>query len=128
MFNRLHTYTVHLGPKPEDAPELIREGFSVGAFIFGVFWLLYYRVWGASLVLAAFGALCYLLEFRLGVDDSLLAMVQFGVQLWLGFEGADLRRSALARCGWRLVSLVCETSEERAVLRYYEHAPRLASA
>jgi hypothetical protein len=128
MFNRLNTYTVHISPKPQDPAELIREGFSIWAFIFGALWLFYYRAWNMGLVLLGFGLVCYGLEARLGMDESLIAALQFGIQLWAGFEAADWRRAALARRGWRLVDVICETTEDRATLRYYAETPRAALA
>jgi hypothetical protein len=127
MFTRLHTYTVHLGPKPEDAVEMIREGFSLWAFLFGALWLGYYRAWRPAAGLLLFGLAYYGLEAQLLMDASLLAAVQFGVQLWAGFEGADWRRAALMRRGYRMVDVICETTEERALLRYYVDTPTRAS-
>jgi len=126
MFNRLHTYTVHVHPDKPDEPILVREGAAIGAFIFGGFWLLYHRVWlwGALAVLLA--GVCEWLNRSTTGDTMYIEAAQFVLALFIALEARELFRESLARRGYVCEGIVSEASEERALLRFYEQATRSA--
>lgn len=113
-------YTVHQKEGVEDATVFVREGFSIWAFLFGFLWLFYHRAWGPALLTLMLALMLQWLEKNGQMPEFTLAMLQFGLQLWIGFEARDWQREALAARGYRLADVVMETSEERAELRYYE--------
>lgn len=106
----MKTWTVHL--KPDQAPVLVREGWSWGAFLFGPFWLLFQRAWlpgGAVL------ALTLILAAALRQPTQALLSLALGVLL--GLLGRDLVRWSLGRRGYRLAHVLAARDEEGALGR-----------
>jgi len=125
MFGSVKTkiYTVHVNPDkpdPADRVELVREGFSVWAFLFHVFWLLYSRLWLATLGYMAI--LMGLMLFAEAVKISQLSfgMLQLFMQVTLGFIAHDLQRSKLRRRGYALTDVVAAETELNAQRRYHD--------
>jgi hypothetical protein len=119
-------YTVHApasDPQASVATDgfvFVRDGFHVWAFIAGVFWLAYYRLWLAlagclGLIIAAIVALVLL---HAGGGTSLLVLLLIG--LLLGFEAASLRRWTLSRRNWRQLDIVVADDEEAAERRFFD--------
>ena len=116
----MRAWTVHLAPdtgKPRP-PLLLREGFSILAFVFGAFWLLAHRCWIAGLV-------ALLLSVALGWLVGPWASL--GLNLLLGFHGRDLRRWTLERRGWRLAHVVLGEDEDAALARLLGREPSLTA-
>jgi len=111
-----------------DADRLIfvRDGFSWGAFLIPVLWLLYRRLWIALCFYALFLVAIELAGRFLGAPTA-AALGLLGA-LFLGFEGAVLRRWALARRGFVETGLVDAASQEEAEIRYFHGAAEPASA
>lgn len=79
---------------------LVRDGFSVLAFLVPPLWLLWHRLWiEAALAFAASVALTALGETAgLGFTGAALSLL---VSIYVGLEGPGLRINALRRRGWR---------------------------
>ncbi len=106
----MRVWTVHL--RDDAAPVLVREGFSLGAALFGPLWLALHRAWlPAVLVLAAGMAVNALAsgDARLVLDAGLMVLQ--------GLSGHDLRRWSLARRGFTLVEVVAARNAETAFAR-----------
>ncbi len=126
MFTREAIYTVHVNPQiaePEDRVLLVREGFSLWAFVFTILWTLSQRLWIASAAYAALIILVVKGGELAGLSEMTRGMLQLGLQVWLGFTAHDLQRMALARRGYGETSVVCAPSALLAEQRYYDHAP-----
>ncbi|WP_051231947.1 DUF2628 domain-containing protein [Kaistia adipata] len=105
------------GTDEADRLMFVRDGFSWGAFLIPVPWMLYRRLWIA---------LCFYALFLVAVE---FASRQFGAPtaaalgalggLYLGFEGGALRRWALARRGFVETALVEAASRDEAEIRYF---------
>ena len=120
-------YTVHAprGADPAvrggaDKFVFVRDGFSFWAFLFGLLWLLYHRLWLAAvgylvLFVAGFAAL---MQLHPGTGASLT--VNFLFALLLGFEGSTLRRWTFSRGKWRQIDTVVADDEEAAEHRFFE--------
>jgi hypothetical protein len=92
-------WTAHL--KPDAAPVLVREGFSLGGFVFGPLWLAAHRAWvPAAFVLAAWVAIGTL------TSGDLRDALSLGLMLLQGVSGHDLRRWSLERRGFTLAQVV----------------------
>jgi hypothetical protein len=103
-------WTVHL--KDGAQPVLVREGFSLGAFLFGPFWFAYHRAWiPAALALAA--------DLVIGVSAQgpVRLVVEIGLAVLLGLSGQDLRRWSLDRRGFTLAEVVTARNQEAALER-----------
>ena len=125
----MRSWTVHLPPGAGRGsvpmtglgrpPVLIREGFSLWAFLFGPFWLFAHRAWLAGILVLAGLVALNLLPHPYGIALALAA------HLLLGFHGQDLRRWTLARRGWTLAHIVQAGSAEGALARLLQAEPRL---
>ena len=83
-------YAAHWKAKAE--PELVREGFAWGAFLFGPLWLAAHRAWiAAALVLAADVLISVLAPAPLGF------ILGLGLAVLLGLTGPDLLSWTLER-------------------------------
>lgn len=117
----MRIWTVHT--KPGAAPELVPEGFSWGAAVFGWLWLLLHRAWLPALLLfAATLALGTLVPAQL---DPLLLLAAFVLQ---GCFGQDLRRWSLDRRGYALDQVVAARGTDAAWMRLGDRRPDLARA
>jgi len=105
----LGIYTIHEkeGPKATATDViLVREGFSVWAFLFPPLWALYHGMWPVAFVLlATCGGLAFLPEMIAGgeawVDLGVMAMM-----LLVGFLGSDLRQWTLKLRGYNPTGVV----------------------
>lgn len=116
-------YTVHVHPdrtEPSERVELVREGFSLWAFVFTAFWLLYQRLWIPFLIYCAL--LFYILEIgkRTGLNELTITILELGLHLLLAVSAHDLQRWGLARRGYRMKGVVVGESELRATQRVYD--------
>jgi len=97
------TYTLHVpadadpgDPEALDGAELIKDGFSLPAFLFTFFWFFWNRLWLAGIaVLAAVIALAVLLQV-LGVGAGATVVAETLLSFLIGLEG-----NALKRWTWR---------------------------
>lgn len=96
---------------------LIRDGFSVIAFLVPPVWLLWHRLWLEAAVAVFLLLACSALATLLGQQlvGSLLSLL---VSLYAGLEGQHLRALALRRSGWREESTIVAGSREEAEQRY----------
>ena len=117
----MKTWTVHT--KAGSAPELVQEGFSLGAAVFGALWLLLHRAWVPATVL-----LC--LQFAAGwLLPPVLRTPAALVMAWTaGIFGRDLVRWSLERRGFVLEHVVAASSEDLAVGRILTARPDLIEA
>jgi hypothetical protein len=111
-------WTAH--EKPHASPILLREGFSLGALIFGPFWLAAHRAWlpaGASLLLAI------LIPILTRPPASVVLFL--GLAILLGFSGRDLVRWSIARRGYLESNVVAGRNEDEAQTRLLAERPDL---
>ena len=117
----MKTYTLHLPqeafPYDDDAlerAELVKDGFSWGAFLFTFLWFFWHRLWLAGLgVLAAVLALnvvLQVLEVRPGVAFAADLLLMF----LIGLEASSLRRWTLERHGRPAVDAIVAADLEEA--------------
>jgi hypothetical protein len=100
----MNSYTLHLPPgaEPGDAEaleeaELVKDGFSWGAFFFTAFWFFWHRLWLAGLmVLAAILALSFALQaLRVGAGAAFVSGLLLSILI--GLEASSLRQWSLNR-------------------------------
>jgi hypothetical protein len=121
----MRIYTAH--PAPGRAPRLIREGFSLGAFLFGPLWLFAHRAWVAGII-----ALAVLIG--IGVVASAMAgsgvplILVLGYAALLGWNGRDLCRWSLARQGYDESHVLAGQDSDAAYARLITREPALAAA
>lgn len=96
---------------------LVRDGFSLIAFLVPPLWLLWHRLWiEAALAFAAALLLTALGEAAgFGLTSSLLSLL---VSIYVGLEGPALRLAVLRRRGWRAWGAVEARDRQDAEIRY----------
>ena len=109
-------------PEPERAV-FLREGFSWPAFVFGLLWLLWHRLWAiAALWLVAYGVLTWLAVWHFGLGTTL--EIALALRILLGLEGNGLLRRKLAGRHYRLIDVVtAEAPEVAEHLFFIRRAP-----
>ena len=106
----MRIFTTHL--RQGAVPVLVREGFSVGAALFGWLWLLWQRAWiPAALVFAA-----QIVLARLATPASAGAIC-LGVIMLQGLLGRDMVRWSLARGGYKDGPVVAAGDHDAALAR-----------
>ena len=105
----MRLYTVHhLKTAPADGRGFVflREGFAWGGLVFGWLWLLWHRLWIPLVLWIAAAILLGVFAEATHVSGAVPAIAALAMQLWLGFEGNDLRRWTLARGDYEEVDIV----------------------
>ena len=98
----------------------VRDGFHVRAFLFGMLWLGYHRLWLALLgyiVLTFAGEVALSL---LGVSATVRMLVMLVVAVLMGLEAASIQRWTLSRRKWQQLDLVVADDEEAAERRFFD--------
>jgi hypothetical protein len=111
-------WTAH--EKPHTSPLLVREGFSLGALLFGPLWLAAHRAW-----IPAAGSFLLTILFLLLVHPPVSIVLVLGLALLLGFSGRDLVRWSIARRGYLESSIVSGRNEDEALDRLLSGRPDL---
>src|SRR5215211_1319108 len=102
----MKTFTLHLpadaqpgDPDALEQAQLVKDGFSWGAFFFTFLWFFYHRLWlaGVSVLVALVAA--GLLFAALDVGRLSALWSQILIQFLIGLEANSLRRWTLARRG-----------------------------
>lgn len=117
----MNTYTLHLprdarpgDPDALERAELVKDGFSWGAFFFTFLWFFVHRLW-----LAGLGVLVVLVAFNIGlawlnVHPAAGFLAQVLLSLLIGLEANSLRRWTYARRGRPVADVVIAPDEEAA--------------
>lgn len=120
----MRIYTAHL--RPGRMPLLLREGFSVGAFLFGPLWLFAHRAWLPGIL--ALVVLVGLFALSAAWPGAALPPVLLlAYALLMGLEGRDLCRWSLGRRGFSPSYVVAARNAEAGLARLVERDPTLAS-
>jgi hypothetical protein len=100
--------------------EVIKDGFSLPAFIFTGLWLLYKRLWGAFILFALVYALLMWLRWQLGLPGYTIALAQLAIGLLIGHEATSLQEAKRLRQGWALADVVEAANLGHAERRFFE--------
>ncbi len=115
-------WTVHA--KGTAQPVLVREGFSLWAFLFTAPWFALNGMWLVLVLYLAGGVVAG--AAMSGLPEALSGAAALLVQLLIGFHARDLRRWTLARQGFRVIGVVAAPGgEDEAVARLYAQRPEL---
>ena len=115
-------YTAHLAPgRAADETLLIGDGWRWGAFLFPFIWSLWHRHWVlAAILLVAglgFGGLAAFGQ------PAVAVVLETGLRLWLGLEGAEMARLDRRIRGWRELGAVSADAEDEAALTWFRARP-----
>lgn len=117
----MRLYTVHGVPDSAARPPvLLREGFSIYPFLFGVFWFLANRLWWEAALLFALTAAAGVL-----LPDPASGVVVLALHVVAGFEGRDRVRARLARRGLPEQAVIAAPDMDMAWARLVAQRPDL---
>jgi|RhiMetdeSRZDD1v2_1073273.scaffolds.fasta_scaffold06316_4 uncharacterized protein DUF2628 len=118
-------YTAHRPPNfSRDHTVFVKEGFSWPAFFFPPIWLLYQRLWLAFALYVLAVAAISTGASAAGLPGGPVTVLILALNLILGFEANDMRRSALLRRGYSEEGPLLGENLLHAETRYF--GPRLA--
>jgi hypothetical protein len=119
-------YTVHArvarGDTTPREPEkfvFVRDGFHVWAMLLSLPWLVWHRLWWATLGYLVVSIALDVALVALGVGSGAIVIVMALLALLMGFEAATLRRWTLSRGRWRQVGMVAAADAEAAERRFF---------
>ncbi|HEY0234577.1 MAG TPA: DUF2628 domain-containing protein [Afipia sp.] len=120
-------YTVHapasFGVDVRTTPDrivFIRDGFYFWAFIAAVLWLIWHRLWLATLGYLVLMVALQLALIALGAGDGVQLVVFAVIALLTGLEAGSLWRWTLARRKWRQIGVVVARNQREAEQRFFE--------
>lgn len=125
------TFYMALTPPESDDPAgnggleqavILKDGFSLPAFLFTGLWLLYKRLWWTFALFVLLGAAAAYGLPRLGLPEAAIGLVQLVTGLFLGHEGHALLERKLVKKGWRLAGVVEARDMDAAERRFFELA------
>ncbi|MBN8543927.1 MAG: DUF2628 domain-containing protein [Alphaproteobacteria bacterium] len=127
MFNSIQLYEIYQHPnKPEEeATVLVRQGFSIFAFLFHGAWLLYQRLWLEAILFTVLLVASVMVGQKLGWSEVSIGIIQLALQCWLAANASEIRGAALERRGFILRDVSTGSNVLDAERRYYyshEHA------
>jgi hypothetical protein len=96
---------------------LVRDGFSIIAFLVPLVWLLWHRLWIEAILLFAASVAVMAAGQALG-HAFVGGALSFVLSVYVGLEGAALRIGALRRRGWREWGAVEAGNAAEAEIRY----------
>jgi hypothetical protein len=123
MFKRMATYTVHLLPEAglsAQKPIFLKEGFNILAFLFPLFWALYYRLWLYLVLLMG-----YMLALMLVAQSEMISMLglivlELAMHVYVGMVANDWLREKLGKKGYLFSDVTIADSRMRAEQRYFD--------
>ena len=129
-------YTVHapsgFGVDVRTSPDkivFVRDGFHFWAFVAGLLWLIWHRLWLALIGYLVVSAALEGALWAIGAGASTRMWAMAVVALFMGFEASSLRRWTLSRRKWRQIGLVVADDEQEAERKFFArwdgtvHAP-----
>jgi hypothetical protein len=108
--------------RPHAEPVLLAEGFSLGAFLFGPFWLLAQRAWIAAAVL-----LCLDILLALLLPERVQIPAELALAWLVGLCGRDIVGWSLQRRGFDLAHIIAARDEDAAFARLMAARPDLVT-
>jgi hypothetical protein len=127
-------FTVH-GPgangnvRPTDRFVFVRDGFHFWAMVFGPLWLVWNRLWLATIGWIIVSIVFHLGLAALGAGRLTIWSADILIAILMGLEAATLQRWTFSRGKWRQLDIVVADDEETAEQRFFDRwaAPQRGS-
>jgi len=114
----MHIFLVHTQAGHD--PIVVRDGFSLSAFLFTGVWALWHRMWSLAIIIfCGWGSLNFFLSI-IDVPVELGFLIIFTVSALIGFSANDWRSTSLLRRGYTLAGVVSERYQDAALRRWSE--------
>ncbi|WP_341756232.1 MULTISPECIES: DUF2628 domain-containing protein [unclassified Candidatus Tisiphia] len=113
----MNIYSIYVNPQKKDNDFIIiKQGFSLFAALFNMFWALYHRMWIALIITLIISIAMSNLGFAHFTFASRIA-----IMLIFGFFAADMREYDLQRKKYQLTEIILAKSEIEAELKFLKH-------
>ena len=120
-------YTVHapasFGVDVRTTPEkfvFIRDGFHFWAFFAAIFWLVWHRLWLATLGYLVLIGVTQAILNALNVSNTAQLVAFLVIALLVGLEAGSLQRWTLTRRKWRQIDTVVARNLREAEQRFFD--------
>ncbi len=120
-------FTVHEPPNPPtdridraEKLEFVRDGFTPLAAAIPPLWLALNKLWVALLIYALVATAISLVLKSVGVDPSLITLINLAANIVIGFEADSIKRWTLGRRGWDEVGTVTGKNRAECERRFFE--------
>ncbi|BCJ89329.1 hypothetical protein IZ6_00640 [Terrihabitans soli] len=116
----MRLWTVYEPRHPANAGEradktlFIKDGFSWPGLFFSLFWLLIQRLWLGAAVFVVLAMAAALVGSLLPLSDNAGMLLSLLVNLWVGFDGNDMRRRKLLKKGYAQAGSVLAKTQAEA--------------
>ena len=98
----------------------VRDGFRLWAAVLGVLWLVWQRLWLATIGWIVLMAAVDVAMVKIGVGPATIVLADGLLALLLGLEASSLQRWTLSRRNWRQLDIVVADDVEAAERRFFE--------
>lgn len=118
----MNIYTIHTKKNDKFNPEnaiFIKEGFSLWAAIFQLFWAIYHGMWLCAAALFFAEMFFLILEKSAIMNELSVTVLNIGMFLLVGFCANDWRRSNLEKNGYELLDVVSAGNLNEAKQKFY---------
>lgn len=120
------TYTAHRKPdlldQANDGSDIvfIKDGFSWSGLLIPFFWMIWHRLWlPLAVYLAAVALLALAGHVVFSLPDGLMTSLGLLLNLFVGLEGNNFRRRALAKRGFEEIADIVADNSETASYRFF---------
>lgn len=120
---RMRIYTAHIDPSrkdPYETPVFIEEGMNFYAFVFHLFWAFYHRLWLVAVCIIGVNMLITVAAEMLDLNRFSVLVMQMGLQIFIGLQGNEYRRTKLRKQGYLMTDIVTGDNPVGAEQRYFE--------
>ena len=101
-------------------PIVVREGFSLSAFLFNGVWALWHRMWSLAIIIfCGLGSLSILLSI-IDVPAGVGLIILFTVSTLIGFSANDWWSKHLLGRGYTLSGIIAERYKDAALRRWFD--------
>ena len=120
------TYTAHRKPdlldQANDGSDIvfIKDGFCWPGLLIPFFWMIWHRLWlPLAVYLAAVALLALAGHVVFSLPDGLMTSLGLLLNLFVGLEGNNFRRRALAKRGFEEIADIVADNSETASYRFF---------
>ncbi|MEQ1612600.1 MAG: DUF2628 domain-containing protein [Hyphomicrobiaceae bacterium] len=124
---RTIVFTVHEPPNPPvdrieraEQLEFVRDGFSAIAAAVPPLWMVMHRLWITLLLYLLASTGLSLALAMMGVDKTLIGLINLAANVVIGFEASSLQRWTLGRRNWSEIGTVVGRNRAECERRFFD--------
>lgn len=105
--------------KNED-PFFLSDGFNFKAFLFGIFWTFYNKMWKFSFIILTYTILIAILKTYGVISSSISSALSLLPNIIVGIYANEWLQKKLLNKDYILSNIICENSSDLARKRYFD--------